>query len=130
MNQYMSEETLPAFKHSGYGIASFFISLICGLSCVILLVVFFTAVQKYLPGDLAPTGILTPEQQKAFMEAVTTSIELKSLFYTFFVIAGIDVVGFGFGIAGLFQKNRKRALPIIGIIFSIPVVLLFFGTLV
>lgn len=117
-------------KHSGYGIASFFISLICGISCIVLLVVFFSAVQKYLPGELAPNGILTPEQQKAFMEAVSTNVELKSLFYTFFVIAGIDVVGFGFGIAGLFQKNRKRIFPIIGIILGFPVVLLFLGTLV
>jgi hypothetical protein len=86
-----------AMKHSGLGIASFCVSLFCGLLAVML---------------VAVSGFLVASGQNE------ESIGL--------ILAGLGIIGdillmliaLGLGIAGACMKDRRKIFAILGIIFS------------
>lgn len=87
-------------KHSGLGIASFILSMALG-ALIFLLFIVATMMEASTPGGIdenSPGAILLG----------------------LFLVAclGIDVVAIGLGIAGLMQKDRKKAFSIMGIVFA------------
>ncbi len=81
-------------KHSRFGIASFIISIICG---VLVYVPLFTV---------------------AFTQIETGSNESYGYLAIVFGSLCINFIGIGLGIAGLFEKNRKKIFAILGLVFS------------
>ncbi|WP_105619956.1 DUF6142 family protein [Vallitalea okinawensis] len=100
------QEEVKELKHSGPGIASFIISLVC----IILLVVLFGVALISESGELA-----LDEEEAMYLVLGLVGI-----------IDGIlNIIGVGLGIFGIVQKNRKRVFPIIGLIIN-GTLLLFF----
>ncbi len=94
------QQSQPRLKHSGLGIASFVISLAMGV--YFILVVFVAAVMEAAtPGGMPETSPV---------------LAIVGLF-AFLGLFGC-VVGIGLGIAGMFQKNRKRVFSILGLIIN------------
>lgn len=99
----------PGPKHSGLGIASLAMALFGGVSLVVLLVA------------------------SVLMGAEEMSDDSPQL-----VILGLGVIGIGmlefaaaiFGFVGLLQSNTKKIFPILGLVFSVGAVLMFFGLMV
>ena len=95
-------------RHSGMGIASFVIGLISVLSIVGVLglaVAMNVANGGVAPDDTAPQVVMLG---------------------LLMILAGmICLVGLGLGIAAAMQKNRRRALGVIGICLNGPVALIF-----
>jgi mannose/fructose/N-acetylgalactosamine-specific phosphotransferase system component IID len=94
------EQNSRTLKHSGLGIASFIISLAMGI-CVFFLLVIAGIMEVSTPGGM-------DEESPA---AVIIGL---------FIIAALIVtlIGIGFGIAGLIQKNRNKNFSILGVIFN------------
>jgi hypothetical protein len=95
-----AEEKIMELKHSGFGIASFVISIISGVS---LFVVFGIAGMA----EVSTPGGLDENSEQAVMLGIAMMF--------FFVIS---LVAFGLGIGGLFQKERKKVFAILGVVFS------------
>lgn len=87
-------------KHSRMGIASFSTSVFTGVSLFILVVI-AGVLETTTPGGLASDPV------KAGV------IGLFMIFLMF-----VDIVAFGLGVAGLFQKNRQKVFATLGTIFS------------
>jgi hypothetical protein len=87
-------------KHSGLGIASFITSIASGIP-IFLLFAIAAVIGASTPGGL-------DEQSVA---AVVVGLCL-------FFFVGVALVALGLGIAGLFQKERKKIFAILGTIFS------------
>lgn len=108
-SQYPQEP--PAYlKHSGLGIASFVISLVCLLSIIIFVIIavgsVFSLADVYEGGALDPNTVM----DKAPMLVVSSFIILATMF--------VNVVGLILGIVGLVIKNRKKVFAIIGTILN------------
>ncbi|HEU0264454.1 MAG TPA: hypothetical protein VFR01_01875 [Geobacterales bacterium] len=90
--------TEEALKHSGYGIASFVVSLVQGVLTMAVIVG---------AGMMSTMG---PQQDH----------QVGFMIVGLFIFLGIFVhlVGVGLGITGLVQKNRKRVFSILGLIFN------------
>ncbi len=95
-------------KHSALGISSFVMSIITGL-IIFLLVVIAGVMEVSTPGGI--------DEESA--EAVILGL---------FIIAALFgcLTALALGIAGLFQKGRKKIFSILGVIFS---ALPFIGTI-
>ena len=87
-------------KHSGMGIASFTISIIVFCSYVFLIIMAVLASGQHNQAYGNPSKI-------------QSIIGIAMIFLNI-----IAIVAVGLGIATLFQKERKRLLGIIGLIFS------------
>ena len=87
-------------KHSGFGVASFIISILAGL-LMFLVFVIGTIMQLSTPGGM--------DQQS--IQAMLVGLSIIALLF-------IDIVAVVLGIVGLFQKERKKLFAILGIIFS------------
>jgi len=87
-------------RHSGLGIASF-ITAIASAVLMFLLIVVAGALEASTPGGM-------DEESAAAM--------LVGLFLILFMLT--SVVALALGIAGLFQRDRKRVFPILGTVFS------------
>ena len=87
-------------KHSGFGVASFIISILAG---VLMFLVFLigTIMQLSTPGGM----------DKQSIQAMLVGLSIIALLF-------IDIVAVVLGIAGLFQKKRKKLFAILGIVFS------------
>ena len=87
-------------KHSGFGIASFIISLLTGMGLCLAI-----AILTFL--EYKDPGLLDRE---------TMISNLLGLV----IIAGIavDLVAIGLGLAGLLHKNHKKIFAILGTIFA------------
>ena len=96
-------------KHSGFGIASFVISIVSGLSLFLFFVI------AALMDASAPNGI--DEESAAAM--VLGFFVLGFLFLAF--------VALGLGIAGLVQIDRKKVFAVLGTMFSALVLLCTLG---
>jgi hypothetical protein len=86
-------------RNSGFGIVSFIISVVTGLGMFALIAA--SAVMQSKPGGMdekSPVAIV--------------------LGLGMFALLGLDVVAAGLGIAGFFQKDRKRLFAVFGTIFS------------
>jgi hypothetical protein len=87
-------------KHSGIGIASFVISIVAGVA---ILIVFAIAgiLEATTPGGM-------DEKSAA---AILTGLCIIALIL-------VDIVALGLGLAGLFQRDRKKLFAILGTVFS------------
>lgn len=87
-------------KHSGLGIASFVVSMICGLAILALIVV-AGLVEATTPGG---------------MDAEPVIAMVVGLAFILFMLGAL--VALILGIVALFQKERKKVFAIIGTVFS------------
>lgn len=87
-------------KHSGLGIASFIVSIVSGILTFLLVVV---------------AGVIEASTPGGIDEESAGAIVLGLLLFAFL---GMLLVGLGLGIAGLFQKERKKIFAILGTVFS------------
>ena len=87
-------------KHSGFGIASFITSIVSA-------VVIFSAV--------VAAGIIMAKSPAEMGEGSPTAIIIGLIMIAFLFAA---LVALGFGIGGLFQKERRKIFPILGVIIS------------
>jgi len=95
-------------KHSRFGIASFILSLVAGLAmCGALVFV-----------------ILLPGFDTGTQSTHLFTLVVGLVFCGFFLV---DFVAIGLGIAGLFERNRKKVFAILGIVFSSATVLVLAG---
>ncbi|TWU22907.1 hypothetical protein Pla52o_24390 [Novipirellula galeiformis] len=93
-------DELPALSHSGFGIASFLISILVGIGAfiVILLASFAEA--------STPEGI---NEESALALIMGLSI---------FGMVGLNILGIGLGVAGVCQADRSRIFAILGLVFN------------
>lgn len=103
----MGKEYNMPTKHSALGISSFILSLITGV-IIFVLVVIAGAMEASTPGGI--------DEESA--EAVVVGLCIIAALFG-------CITSFGLGIAGLFQKDRKKIFSVLGVIFS---ALPFIGT--
>jgi len=92
---------MDSLEHSGLGIASLLISSASSILIFTLSVVASTI------------GLYHPE---AFDENSSTAIYTGIII---FIFLGISILALGLGIAGLFQKNRRKLFILLGIASSV-----------
>ncbi|MCG9740068.1 hypothetical protein L1D32_18060 [Shewanella insulae] len=90
----------PESKHSGLGIAGFVLSILSTLLIFGLLII-AGVLEATTPGGIDETS----------PEAIIVGLLL-------FAFIGLTLVALGLGVAGLFQKQRKKIFAILGTIFS------------
>ena len=95
-------------KNSGMGIASFIISLLIGPGLFFLILI---------------AGVIEASTPGGMSETSPTAVFL-GLFMIFSV--GLSIIGAGLGIAGVVQRDRKKTFAILGLIFNILVLIVFF----
>jgi hypothetical protein len=93
-------------KHSRWGIVSFALSMLAGIS-ICGLFGLSGILQVSIPGGVSETSVL----------AVVLGLVIMSSVF-------INLIGLAFGIVGLFGKNRKRVFPTLGTIFNLVILLL------
>ena len=96
-------------KHSGFGIASFILSMGSGLLCMAMFVV-AGVMEASTPGGMSED------------DPVVMLVGLGILAGGFAML--ISAV---FGVAGLFQQNRKKIFAILGLLFSVLGIVSFGG---
>lgn len=94
-------------KHSGLGIASFIMSLICGLG---LFVIVFIA------------GMMSLNEE---MDETSSAAMIIGL--AMFVFLGLEFIALILGIVGWTQKDRKSVFGILGTVFSAVVIVGMIG---
>jgi len=104
----LESEVMPAvkLKHSGMGVASFATSVVAGL---LIIVCYIAIVAK----TLATGGTLDKHSSFAIISGM--------------IIIGLllcDLIALGLGIAGIFEKNRKKVFAILGTIISAMMILM------
>lgn len=87
-------------KHSGLGIASFVVSIITGLMMFMLFVV-AGVMETSTPGGMDENSV----------EAMLVGLFLFALLF-------LDLLAAGLGVAGLFQKERRKLFAILGLVFA------------
>ncbi|HLS83500.1 MAG TPA: hypothetical protein VK016_02450 [Arenimonas sp.] len=87
-------------KHSGMGIASFIISLVVGFAIFVAIII-AGVMETSTPGGLDENS----------PEAMLLGLVLIALLFA-------DVVALGLGVAGLFQRERRKVFAILGTIFA------------
>jgi Na+-driven multidrug efflux pump len=87
-------------KHSGLAIASFATSTVSGVAIFATIVV---------------AGVMEASTPGGMDEKAVGTIIIGLLIFLFL---GCALVALGLGIAGLFQRNRKKVFAILGITFS------------
>ncbi|MCD6309870.1 MAG: hypothetical protein J7M18_04100 [Candidatus Eremiobacteraeota bacterium] len=94
-------------KHSGLGIASFVISIAVGIIFILSFIIMGTivAIEGKIPEPTSPVAIIS---------GLIMMLGFVGL-----------LVGAGLGIAGLFEKNRKKIFSILGLIFNAGIFLVF-----
>ncbi|MBI5777861.1 MAG: hypothetical protein HZA49_00195 [Planctomycetes bacterium] len=96
----MTEETRP-LRHSGFGIASFIISLVMGVADFLL---------------LAAAGIMEVSTPGGIDDKSASAVILGLIMIGGFVL---NLAGLAFGIVGLLARDRKKVLAILGLIFNL-----------
>jgi hypothetical protein len=87
-------------KHSGFGIASFILSIVTGI-LVFLAVITAGVMEASTPGGINEESI----------GAIVLGLVLIALFI-------LDLTALGLGIGGLVQKDRKKVFAVLGTAFS------------
>ena len=87
-------------KHSGFGIASFIISIIAGILTFL---------------DIAVAGMIEVSTPGGMDEKSVSAALIALFLFAFFFIA---FVALALGIAGLFQKDRRKIFASLGTAFS------------
>lgn len=106
-NLRQTMNTPTELKHSGLGIASFIMSLICGLG---LFVIVFIASMMSLNGEMDETS----------SAAMIIGLAM-------FVFLGLEFIALILGIVGWTQKDRKSVFGILGTVFSAVVIVGMIG---
>ncbi|MGM0516777.1 MAG: DUF6142 family protein [Pseudomonadota bacterium] len=96
----MEEGRMEEQRHSGLGIASFIIGIASAI-LMFLLIVVAGALEASTPGG---------------MDEESAAAVIVGLFLILFLLT--SVVAFGLGVAGLFQRDRKKVFPVLGTVFS------------
>ena len=110
---FYAEQSAPTVrKHSGVGIASFVLSVLSGVSLVVLF-----GVAGYMASQ-SPGGMSADDP--------TTMLVGVALIGT----GMAQILAFILGVVGLFQANRKKIFAILGTIFSLLAILTFGGLMV
>ena len=104
----LESEVIPAvkLKHSGMGIASFATSVVVGL---LIIVCYIAIVAK----TVATGGTLDKHSSFAIISGM--------------IVIGLllcDLIALGLGIAGIFEKKRKKIYAILGTIISAVMILM------
>ncbi|HEX6810325.1 MAG TPA: hypothetical protein VF384_01765 [Planctomycetota bacterium] len=92
---------LPAQYHSGFGVASFVISLVCGLGMVLLFVI------AGVMASQAPDGEIDAQSSAAILLGLAL---IGSLL--------LALLGAVLGIAGVVQKGCKKTFAVLGLVFN------------
>jgi hypothetical protein len=114
-NEMQPEVQVEKVKHSGFGIASFIISIV---QAIITMIVILSA---------GLVGRMHPSNDKQLFFMIIGLLVFAGLF--------VNLVGAGLGIGGVFQNNRKKVFSILGIIFNFAVIisvsaLIIFGLMI
>ena len=104
------ESTEP--KHSGFGVASFIISISVGL-LMFLVFVIAGIIQVTTPGGM----------DKESIQAIIVGLSIIALLL-------FDILAVVLGIVGLFQKGRKKVFAIFGILFSSATVIIMMALMI
>ena len=103
-------------KHSGFGIASFaiFITTVIAHFSIVLIKSFFE--MRFSTGTDADAAI----------------IPLYTFMYSILAepVFAIYLLGFVLGIIGLFHKNRRKVLAVLGIVFNLPAFIVVTGIII
>jgi hypothetical protein len=91
----------PAFKHTGFGIASFIISLAVGFLDFVL---------------VAIAGVLEATTPGGMDEESAGAILLG---LSLFGLAFVNLIGIGLGFAGIFQARRNKTFAVLGIVIGL-----------
>lgn len=91
---------MQEMKHSGLGIASLVTSIVSGI-LIFLTILVAGVIESSTPGGM--------DEQSP--EAMAVGLFL-------FTFLGLALISFGLGIAGLFQKDRKKTTSVLGTVFS------------
>jgi hypothetical protein len=102
-NEMQPEVQVEKVKHSGFGIASFIVSIV---QAFITMIVVLSA---------GLVGRMHPSNDKQLFFMIIGLLVFAGLF--------VNLVGVGLGIGGIFQHNRKKVFSILGIIFNFAVIL-------
>ena len=99
----MQDEQNITQKHSGFGIASFIIAIIQGVTTAVVVIL---------------ASVFAAKEPQSENEVALAIIGLA-------IFGGIfaHLVGLGLGIAGVVQKDRKKVFSILGLIFNIVAVI-------
>ena len=110
---FLTQQTAPAeLKHSGFGIASFVLSMLSGVGLFVLF-----GVAGYMASQ-SPGGMNENDPGTMLLGAAL-------------IAAGMaQFLAFILGVVGLFQANRKKIFAILGTSFSLLAVLTFGGVMV
>ena len=92
-------------KSSGLGISSFVLAILSGISAMVLI-----GVAGYI--EASTPGGMDEESPAAILVGLCL-----------FAIVGMCLLGFCLGIAALFQSNRSKVFAILGLLFSLVVIL-------
>lgn len=107
------------------GIASLVIAILATVAIVVLVVVASTLTAQALQG-IDGQNVNPQELQERLQDSpAATSLVVASL--GMFACLFLYLVGFGLGIAGILQGQRKRVFSVLGTIFNGGVLLLFVG---
>jgi len=103
------EESRPAMKHSGPGIASFILGLLGILSAIVGLLVIFVTLADYA----TPNGLNIPDSEEL---AANAAVAVGALLYLLSLL--LSLVGIVLGIVGCVIRNRRRIFAVLGLVFS------------
>ena len=103
-------------KHSGFGIASFaiFITTLTAHFSIVLIKSFFE--MRFSTGTNADLAIIP-------LYTFLFSILAEPVF-------AIYLLGFVLGIIGLFHKNRRKVLAVLGVVFNLPAFIVVIGIII
>lgn len=100
----LEQHVAPEKKHSGFGIASFIMSLVTGFLMFVVI-----GIAGYL--EMSTEGGLNEESPQAVLVGL-------GLLGTGLLV----LLGFGFGIAGSFQSDRKKVFAILGVVINVVII--------
>jgi hypothetical protein len=116
IEQSLGEEpVLEPQGHSRMGIAALAISLGTGLAYLLLIVVLIVTLGGMVSTTQDP-NVIVREIQSGNQSGLMVAVVVFGL--CMFSSPVLSLVGLGLGIAGVFQKDKRKIFPVLGIVFS------------
>ncbi len=100
ISEKYESQTRLAMRHSGFGIASFVLSLVAGFSMFVVVVI-AGYVETTSPGGMDEESTV----------AMLVGLSIIGLFM-------LQLLALVLGFVGVFQSNRQKVFPILGIVFA------------
>ncbi|NBI28210.1 hypothetical protein [Chengkuizengella marina] len=110
-NQLTNDSTEVKIKHSGLGIASFIIGILCIILAVVMIILLSVSVNDIYISD-EPT-------EEEILELVSSQPLFITSILVILILLFIQIIGAIIGIVSLFIKNRKKLFPILGTILNL-----------